>query len=175
MIKHEGKNKFKMFLAFLVLGFFVTSSLGCETLRKKFTRQKKKGEEASQIIPVLDPIDYPPAVHTTDELFRHYHSLWRVWYKDFMIALDESAEDKRQKYLLAQLIGQVEEMKKLVIEEKQLGLNKLSDSLNQVQNEYEKPSVMRSRFSIKRVLESADKKMVTEFNPKVLQNYYVKQ
>ena len=92
-----GSRFYSVFLM-IFLGSFILSSIGCEPLRKKFVRQKKKDENAQQFIPVLDPIDYPAAVYSAEEGYRKHYSLWRVWHKELMVSLDEQGIDRRQKY-----------------------------------------------------------------------------
>ncbi len=167
-----GSRFYSVFLM-IFLGSFILSSIGCEPLRKKFVRQKKKDENAQQFIPVLDPIDYPAAVYSAEEGYRKHYSLWRVWHKELMVSLDEQGIDRRQKYLVGQLVTQLSEMSKFVTEEKQKGLKDLSDTLFEVQEELEKPSGMRNMYSIKRKIEQSDKKMLNEFNPKVLENDFI--
>ena len=43
-----------------------------------------------------------------------------------------------------------------------------------LQNELDKPSVMRNTYSMKRRLELSDKKMATEFNPKLMANDFTR-
>ncbi len=52
------RNKGKLSLLIVMVITITITSLGCESLRKKFVRQKKKDVKDKDIIPVLDPIEY---------------------------------------------------------------------------------------------------------------------
>jgi len=141
---------------------------GCAPLRKKFTRKKKnKNQEAGKFIPVLDPIDYQEKVITFEEKYKYHYSLWKVWNKDLLqnIALNSSA--KRQNYLLNQIIEQLDEMKILLADQKQSELDELINDLRKVKQIYEKPSVMRSKFSTRTKIERNAKSVRNKFSPKL--------
>jgi len=154
------------FIFCLSVLFLMTS--GCAPLRKKFTRKKKDNRGVSEkFIPILDPIDYPEKVTSSEEKYKHHYSLWKVWNKDLLqnIALDSS--EKRQKYLLNQTIEQLEEMKVLLADEKLAELDKLIDGLRKVQLIYEKPSAMRSKFSVRKKIELNAKAVRNGFSPRL--------
>ena len=171
MFEKNGGNESwaKIFIVLLCLTVFVLSTAGCETLRKKFTRQKKAEEESKTDIPVLEPIDYPAKIHTADESYRQHYSLWKVWYKDLITTIDDEGSDKRIKYLLDQNIVQLEEMAKWINEAKQNELKEIIDNFNTIKNELDRPSSMRISNSIKNRLEENAKKIRTNFNVKVIQ------
>ena len=59
----------------IIIFLFLSTVLmtGCEPLRKKFTRKRKKDQE-SEIMPVLDPIDYPARMDSPERRYRHFYS-----------------------------------------------------------------------------------------------------
>ena len=65
MNKFLGNKRCSMRIIFICLLSVSLIAGGCEPLRKKFTRQKKKDQETSAIIPILEPIDYPEKVHSS--------------------------------------------------------------------------------------------------------------
>ena len=139
---------------------------GCTPLRKKFTRKKKKNGEASQkFIPVLEPIDYAEKIYSPLEKYKHHYSLWKVWDKDLLQTIDRDGSDKRQKYLLVQTIEQLEEMKKILSEEKKTEFTILIDDLREVQEVYKKQAMMRNTFSIKKKIERNASKIRNQFAP----------
>ena len=101
----------------------------CEPLRKKFTRQKKKDAADMNFVPVLEPQDYPAPEKNLPEMYKQHYTLIKVWYKDLWVALDERGTDKQQKYLLKQIHGHIDEMRKLVIPAKQAQLDELAKLL----------------------------------------------
>ena len=147
---------------------FLTSS-GCTPLRKKFIRQKKKDQTTDpRFIPVLDPIDYPEKIYSAEEKYKHHYSLWKVWNKDLLQVLERDGSGKRQKYLLSQSIEQLEEMRNLINNEKQAEFIELVDQLKNVRQDYEKPSSMRNKFSIRSKIERNAKTIRNSYSPKLI-------
>ena len=176
MLKSSGKGGFKYFVVFIIFISFSLASLGCEPLRKKFTRKKKKGQEVSEeMLPVLSPIDYAPKIYTPEEKYRHSYGLWKIWSKDLLEAVDEKDNDKRQKYNLSQAIVQLTEMKKLVVEDKQKELEAIVMDFNKINNELDKPQPMRDYFFIRKTIEQSSKKIRNNFNLEAMKNSYVSQ
>lgn len=136
----------------------------CTPLRRKFTRKKKKDREQSQkFIPVLEPVDYPDKVYSSQERYKRHYDLWRIWDRDLLQVIDQDGSDKRQRYVLGQSIEQLEEMKKFLGDTKQAELAGLIDVLREVQRVYKKPALMRNKFSIKKKIERNAKKIRSEF------------
>ena len=164
--KHSPRYFFSVstFLCCLCVVIFAVS--GCTPLRRKFTRKKKKDKEQSQkFIPVLEPVDYPEKVYSSMERYKHHYSLWKIWDRDLLQAIERDGSDKRQKYLLGQAIEQLEEMKKRLVDEKQVELGQLIDDLRRVQQVYEKPASMRNKFSTRKKIELNAKKIRNGFAP----------
>ena len=161
-----------------VLGLFVSlcvltvSVAGCASLQKKFTR-KKKEKTSEAFIPVLDPVDYPPPSVSPEERYRYNYSLWKVWYRDLVKNIDAKESDKSQKYLVGQIIAQLEEMKKWVSEAKQKELSERVGEWNAILAMYEKPAVMRSTMSLKRKAEASAKKIRDQLNPEATKEFLV--
>jgi len=155
------------FICFLCAVFLIIS--GCVPLRKKFTRQKKKDKLTDpRFIPVLDPIEYPEKIYSAEEKYRYHYSLWKVWDKDFLQVLERDGSGKRQEFLLSQSIEQLEEMQVLLNDAKQAELKGLIGKLEIVRQDYDKPSSMRNKFSIRSKVGRNAKKIRNGFSPKVL-------
>lgn len=161
------------FFVFIILYFFLVTSGGCEPLRKKFVRQNKKDKVQQDINPILDPLDYPEPVHSPEGDYKQHYAFWRLWYKDLVDAVMENENDKRQIYLLNEVLSQLEEMRKLITDEKKNQLVKYIEEINKIKQEFDAPGAMRSSLSIKRRLEIKSKKIMDEYNPKSMQNYFV--
>ena len=146
------------------------SSGGCEPLRKKFRREKKK-DKIVQEIPVLEPVDYPAETHTPQELYKQHYSLFQVWFKELIEAVsDQDISRKRQLYLLNQTILQLQEINNLMTEEKQENFSKKLDKLNRVKKDLEAPVSTRSMSSLVRELESLEKDLRDEYSFRNMQN-----
>ena len=155
------------FISCLCMLFLASS--GCAPLRKKFTRAKKKDQKTDpRFIPVLDPLDYPEAVYSAEESYRHHYSLWKVWDKDFLQVLERDGSKKRQKYLLAQSIEQLDEMHNILNDDKKVELMVLIDVLRAVHQSYDKSSPMRSKFSTRSKVQRNAKMIRNGFSPKLI-------
>jgi len=171
--KVRNYHLIRMMVFIICFGVIIASLYGCEPFRKKFVREKKKGEQKEEFIPVLEPIDYAERVYSSEERYRKHYSLWRVWDKELNQVLSRGGvSDKRQKYLLAQVLGQLEEMKNWLIDPKLQEFSGVVDGYYSVQKRYEKPAQLRNMHIIRLKLERSAKKIRNEFNPKLLQDYF---
>jgi len=154
-------------MSLIVLVIISCVSSGCEPLRKKFVRQKKKEDTKREFIPVLDPIDYPARLHSTDEKYRHHYSLWQVWSKDLLGSLDSEGDSpKRQKYLLDQMSVQAQEMMNYVTgEKKQIWESLLTELINLRDNL--DTLLFRSKSSVKNRARVVTSRVLRELNPKL--------
>ncbi len=146
-----------LLIAFLCVGFLATV-IGCESLHKKFTREKKKTEE-SQFIPVLEPVDYPLKSVDPQEKYRYHYSMWSVWQRDLLKSIDEKGSIKQLKYLTSQMILQLEEMGKLLDDKSSVQLMPLIDQFKGVELEWNKSEGLRNDYLIKDRLERTSKEI----------------
>lgn len=154
----KSSEKFYVFLiTTLLVTIFVTS--GCEPLRKKFTRKKKKDLRATELIPILDPVDYPAKLQTPGDIYRHHYSLWQVWQRDLIGVLEEKGSDKKITYLLNQILVQMEEMGKVLTGEPQKLLTQYIAKMQRIQEEITKPSAIRNNYGIKRKVDLIGKQV----------------
>ncbi|MDO8579944.1 MAG: hypothetical protein Q7S13_00520 [Candidatus Omnitrophota bacterium] len=171
-----GKKFLKKFTLVVCLFIFVVSSAGCQTMRKKFIRKKKKEKEQAQdFIPVLEPIDYAAKVYTPQEKYRHHYMLWKVWNDEILNTIAEvggsrlgRGSDKKQKYLLGQLIKELQEMAQWVDASKQQELQAVVDAMNAVLARYEKPPELRNMFAISKDIEHSAKNVRIHLSPEAL-------
>lgn len=170
---HRGVFGFRLSAGVVCLSVLLVSVGGCASLRKKFVRQKKKAAQAEEFIPVLDPIDYAPAVVSAEERYAYHYSLWKVWYGDLIENIEHQESDKKQKYLLGQVVVQLEEMGKRLGEEKRKELNVSIGEWETIRALYEKPAPMRSTSSLKRKIEASAQKIRRQFNPDAVSDFLV--
>jgi len=167
-------NKLKAIMTFFFLSIFILTTLSCQPLRRKFTRKKKKDRHGPQFIPVLDPIDYADKVQSSEERYRYHYSLWKVWEKDLLSFIEAKGSDKKQKYLLEQLINQLEEMNKWLVEEKQKELRDIIKEYINLRKVYTRPNSMRNIYSLKRKLRLSGKKIRIRFKPSEAKEHFIK-
>ena len=162
---HKFPSKlFTMVIMMLVCSMALS---GCEPLRKKFTRQKKKSAK-EEFIPVLDPIDYPAAHVTSEEKYSYHFSMWQVWSKDLRNLLGETTMDKRKRYLMAQIMAQLTELKRWVPEEYRPKVDKAIGDYEKVMKELDKPEIMQSQTMIESNLRRTENFVRNELDPKII-------
>lgn len=135
--------KIKATVGLLVITILLTAG-GCESLRKKFVRQKKKDQTKKEFIPVLDPIDYPAKVQSPEEAYRHYFSLWQVWDKELVMRIEEGASDKKISFTFNQLMIQLTELENLLTGEKKTQMNQFITQLNDIGQQLAQPAGIRN-------------------------------
>lgn len=164
--KRNVKFCFPAVLFICCLCILTLTANGCAPLRKKFIRKKKQdAEQARQFIPVLEPEDYPEQYHSPEEQYRHHYSLWKVWHKDLLQAVESNGSDKRQLYLLNQTIEQLEEMGQWLAAGKQAEFMAIVEETRVMREDYNKPALMRNKNVMKDKIELNAKKIRKNFVP----------
>ena len=144
---------------------------GCEPLRKKFTRKNKKERaESTASLPILEPEDYPDKPYDPLKEYKYHYSMWNVWYKDYLMTMEENASDKRQVYLLNQMAAQLDEMELLLAADKQQEFAQVKLSLQQVVESFKTSAPLRSAYITKSKVTAVDKKIRDHFRPEDVQN-----
>ena len=117
-----------MMVGLIVLGMTLSS---CDSLRKKFIRQKKKGEAEDQaFVPVLEPEEYPAPNQNSEQNYKLHYDLIKAWYKDLWTAIDDKNTSKYIHYIIDQVTNHIDQMEPLVDASTQANLVKLSAYLD---------------------------------------------
>jgi hypothetical protein len=145
----------------------MVSSMGCEPLRKKFTRQKKKGQTGKEIIPVLEPVDYPAKQYGTKEDYAKHYSLFRVWISDFDTNRRD-ASDKKLVYDLDAALNELGEMENILKNPKKEELATLKTQVQFVRDQYAQPEAFRNSARIDTEMRAINRAMKT-FKPEALE------
>jgi hypothetical protein len=146
---------------------------GCETLRKKFVRQKKKDREGQELIPIFEPVDYASQMISPEEQYKRFYSMWKIWNGDLIKTIDGEEPDSLIKYNVDQSIVQLTEMRKWLNEDKKIELDKTIKVLQSVQKDMEAPAVMRNPFQMKMKVERNAKAIRNSLNPQVVKDLLV--
>ena len=165
----------KSFTVFVSFTLLMTTIYGCEPLRKKFRREKKEKKDLG-FVPVLDPVDYAPARVSAKERYSYHYSLWKVWEKELAqnyINDNNKKSDKRQNYLLTQMITHLTEMKRWINPQKAEEMDKPLSELYKLQKEYDKADALRSRFKMKSLLSRTSRMIRDNFSPLVIEEHYI--
>ena len=152
----------------LILGITTT---GCEALRKKFIRKKSQKEKSEEFVPVLDPVEYPETVYTSQDRYKKLYSLWRIWQREMTSALTENQSSKRQRYILSQMIVQVEEMRGLLRDEKKETVGEVFRRLKDLEKDMQAPAPMRNLSIIKLKLRRISETMRDELKFAAVEDY----
>jgi len=160
MIKSLLANKKYLIVLSAILMIGLT---GCEPLRKKFVR-KKKQDRTKEVIPVLEPVDYPRDAYSVDSLYRHHYSLWKVWHKDLMVSLTEGDSDKRIIQTLDQLTLQLQSLQALVNVDRKDRLDEFIAQVQGIRKSYDKPAAIRNKVTLKNQAISIDRRFRDEFS-----------
>lgn len=158
------KNYLKNISFILCVTFLSVSLSGCHSLKKKFTRKKKK-TSAPEFEPVLNPIDYPRAQASVTDKYDYHFSLRRVWHKNLLQAMEGDESEKRMKLYLDKEIVQLTEMQSLVVGEKKDILTKMIEDFRILRKEFDKPAQLRRLSSIERRLRALDNDVRNELDP----------
>lgn len=151
----------------------VTLAAGCQPLKQKFIR-KKKGKKASyEFIPVLDPIDYGPATVTSKERYAKYYSLYKVWLRDFVQNVDSRSNEKQMKYLVDQMMVNLTEMQRWVVEEKRIAIQNYIIETSEIREELDKPSQLISIERLKVKVDRSGRKFIREMDPDLMEPFYI--
>ncbi len=156
-----------------VLGIVLTTS-GCQSLKKKFTRVKKNAQKEDAFVPVLQPEEYTAPAESPQDVYKYHYSLWQVYEKEFLTAVIEKKGDKRQEYLLNQLMMQSQMMEKMFTDQaKVAGLSQINNDLQKVLAELSSPQAMRNDFQMRKKVEVSGRKLREEYKPALVQDLLV--
>lgn len=158
-----NKNRMGKRFVIMLLLVAVAASAGCEPLRKKFSRKKKKVEETAESLPILDPVDYPDKIETPDVLYKKQYSLWRVWHKDLVRIFEENGNEKRIFYTIDQMLEQMTGMERLLTGEAAARLSSLIADLKALRSEFEKPAGLRNKAALATKIGALEKEMRRHF------------
>jgi len=164
---NERKRKSFLSVAGTVLCFiFLATTLqGCEPLRKKFTRNKKGEETEQQYEPILDPIDYPDKVYDPKADYKYRFSLFHVWEKEFLAGVDDQVSGKRLKSFIESIIIQLEEMDKIVVEDKRPALQKAIKGFQGISETLDQPSQFYNLRDLRNQVENYAKPILLNYTP----------
>ncbi|MFP4472812.1 MAG: hypothetical protein ACLFPX_02940 [Candidatus Omnitrophota bacterium] len=156
MIDRASSHLTKLTAVLLLLSFTLLLAGCTPAMRKKFIRKKKAEQEADQVIPVLDPVDYPAPSFDPQKAYQRAHNLARVWYKDLVTAYDEGGSDKRVRGQLEQIRVQLENLRSLLIPGARAEVQQALDVIGDIRAEISRPEAMRTRSVMKRKMRNLD-------------------
>ena len=164
-------------LIFVMVGMLAVSlSLSsCDTLRKKFTRQKKKGQAEDQtFVPVLEPEEYPAPELNPEQSYKENYDLIKAWYTDLWTAIDDKSTAKYVHYTISQVTVHIARMEKLVDSQTQVKLVKLSSFLDYYNASLSDPWPVRNVSRIQSDLRAFDRFLRDHLRADRIKGHFVK-
>ncbi|MBZ0167725.1 MAG: hypothetical protein K8I00_13040 [Candidatus Omnitrophica bacterium] len=137
---------------------------GCQSVRKKFVRQKKKNTE-DKFIPILEPVEYAATMVTNADRYRHHYQTYRIWERELLAGLDRQESDKRLQYSLGQLIVNLETMAQWTPDNKKARLQEVLGSYRTAGDYFETSEALRNRTSFISKLKRFERSMRSELQP----------
>ncbi len=163
-----------MLVSTVVMLIACISLSSCESLRKKFTRQKKQDQsQSAEFQPVLEPQEYPAPENSPEYNYKQHYTLIKAWYRDLWRGVDEKNTDGAIKYCLKQISDHIEQMKSLLKTEKAAELGQLEALLKYYKESLEQPKAQRNYSRIQSDLRAFDRLLRGRFRAELLQKDFV--
>lgn len=112
MMRHGNKIGLGLMLIFSCM--FLTT--GCESLRRKFTRQKK-GPEHEEVM-IITPRNYSEHPFPNDVLYKQYFIYWKSWNQELVSSLNDMSSYKKIVDCAEQAVINLKKMASYLNEEK---------------------------------------------------------
>jgi len=140
----------KKIICLFLLSIMLVNLSGCSTLRKKFTRKKKVVEKRPQYF-VVEEYNVEPSL----ELYTKHYVYWRNWHKELIEVLGQNP--KKDARCITEIVGNLEDMRKNLIPEKQEALDVHIKRMSKLENILVKGNLTHSTKS--RVLQELDREI----------------
>ncbi len=174
MVKCWMSKKAVLVLAGVLI--FSLSLSSCDSLRKKFTRQKKKGDATEQaFVPVLEPQEYPAPENNPEEGYRQHYSLIKAWYHDLWTGIEDRSTSKYLGYIIRQVTTNIEQMKAFVDQPTQANLTKLAGFLDYYRQSLDVPWEARNISRIHSDLRAFDRFLRGSLRSDKIKDHFVKK
>jgi hypothetical protein len=128
---------------------------GCATIKRKFTRKKKK-ENKPEVILALEDYDKFIDYH---ELYKKHYLLWQYWHDELIASLEKNF--KKQRQCVEQSLEHLRALGKYITEEKKELLNTYVERLEEIRekilkrrlNPIERDRISRELQKLKRLID----------------------
>ncbi|MFH1791670.1 MAG: hypothetical protein ABH885_06800 [Candidatus Omnitrophota bacterium] len=124
-MKYTGRRVFVLMLAAV---FCAGAMTGCASLRKKFIRKKKEKEETPQYLGIKE-YKVTPSI----ELYKKHYIYWRSWNTEINENLGDNP--KNDLVCIRQMIGNLEDMRGMLVDEKGNELDRHIDTLKGIEKD----------------------------------------
>lgn len=155
-------RRFRYFSAMVVIFSCIFMMTGCETLRKKFTRKRKRTESTEPVVVV--PRDYSAHPFPNDVLYKQYFVYWKSWNQELISSLTDMENYKKIKSCADQALINLKKMQTYLQDDKARELEayvkKTDDLARRIEHaQYLPPAQMKAlRYDAERLLSGVNKK-----------------
>jgi len=172
MVNFSPDKKSVLLIAgLLVLSLSLSS---CDTLKEKFTRKKKPGEEQQAFVPVLVPEEYPTPEMDPQQNYKENYDLIKAWYHDLWSAIDDRDTGRYTHYIINQVTNHITQMEKLVDAPTQANLVKLASFLDYYRSSLDDAWQTRNTSRIESDLRYFDRFMRDHLRVDKIQGHFIK-
>lgn len=142
----------------VVVCVLVLTLSGCAGLRKKFVR-KRTSEKTSPHYYRIEKYTVAPSI----ELYTTHYTYWRSWHREIIELLGENI--KKDKRCIREMIGNLEDMKSMLVDKKGDMLDRHILRLKNIENDINKGTLtLATRTRIRRTLEKEFKLIKINFS-----------
>lgn len=144
----------QIIILFTICCLLLTTLLGCEAFVRKFTRKPKKVTLPQEEM-VLEPEEYKGSGMPKEELYRQYLLYWKSWHDELINSLSSGGSNKKQISCVSEAIKNLEQLRLLLNETKQEGLdiylNQLKDLKESIVQDVYGNNVNKNRLSAEQI------------------------
>lgn len=155
----DNKGRPLLFLILFISCIFLFC--GCDSLRKKFTRVKKKTDAEEDII--VSPRDYSLNPYPPEVIYKQYFVYWKSWNQELVTSLNDMSPNKKILVCVREAIKNLNNMAAYLSEDKRAGLRayikKSEDLEEEIKNHANlTPSSLRMlKYKAERILSAVNR------------------
>lgn len=170
-------RRFNQFIAAAALVSLCSISLtGCSSFRRKFIRQSKNKESKEDFIPVFDPVEYKRVEIAPIDDYKSHYAMVKAYFGDVYTALSSrDAGEKRERYLLNQIIAHLQGMSALLSGFRKLEAQKILSSLEDAMKELDKPAGLQRQDLLKGPVHKAETDIRRTLKPEMVKEFIAVQ
>lgn len=173
MMNNVTSRRWLLTVCVLCLAFTVTLT-GCEPLKKKFVRQKKKDKQTDdKFIPVLEPEVYEVKEVGPFEDYSQQYLLFNVWISDFGDNFQTMDNDKRLISDLEAALKSINAMQKLSTGTVADAIAKITKQVEYLRGEYDRPAAFRNTSRMSSEVRSIERSLRRELKPELVKDQLV--
>ncbi|HNX81632.1 MAG TPA: hypothetical protein PKL77_05750 [Candidatus Omnitrophota bacterium] len=148
----------------LVIGLLVSVSLvGCDAFVRKFTRKKKQDTMRQEQV-IIAPQEYHDTM-SKDEKYQQFFTYWKAWDDELIEALNRNDTNYKKRVDCAeQAIKNLEQMKKLLSDQKQKELEQYLNQLVSLKDDVAADSYGNSNAIYKRKADHIRRMILQKFS-----------